>query len=202
MFTAPTLFGMQLLFQSNLSETVSFIIERQETLMRPIDTLKRFYNTTIGAETLERISLTGPPRSRIFVDLVLAKFDKNDDFFSKKQFNEENLNAITLEELIHNEGYKMTLVRGVGGVGKTFMMKTIAIQWARNKLWRNIKYLFFLTFRELNLYNVSTLKELLELKYPEVFNKVKFNKLFDLDILFLLDGVDEFAKLDDFKAIS
>ena len=133
--------------------------------------------------------------------MVLAKFDKNDDFFSKKQFNEEP-KAITLEELIHNEGYKMTLVRGVGGAGKTFMMKTIAIQWARNKLWRNIKYLFFLTFRELNLYNVSTLKELLELKYAEVFNKVKFSKLFDLDILFLLDGVDEFAKLDDFKTIA
>ena len=82
------------------------------------------------------------------------------------------------------------------------MMKTIAIQWARNKLWRNIKYLFFITFRELNLYNVSTLKELLELKYPEVFNKVKFSKLFDLDILFLLDGVDEFANLDDFKTIA
>ena len=96
----------------------------------------------------------------------------------------------------------MTLVRGVGGAGKTFMMKTIAIQWARNRLWRNIKYLFFLTFRELNLYNVSTLKEVLELKYPEVFNKVKFSKLFDLDILFLLDGVDEFAKLDDFKKIA
>ena len=125
--------------------------------------------------------------------MVLAKFDKNDDLFSKKQFNEKP-KAITLEELIHNEGYKMTLVRGVGGAGKTVMMKTIAIQWAQNRLWRKIEYLFFLTFRELNLYNVSTLKELLELKYPEVFNKVKFIKLFDLDILFLLDGVDEFAK--------
>ena len=192
-----------MIFQSNLSVTVSFIciIEPQETLTRSIDTLKKWYNTTIGAETLERMSVTAPYRSRFFVDLVLAKFEKNDDLFSKKEFNEK-AKGITLEELIHNEVYKMTLVRGVGGVGKTFMMKTIAIQWARNKLWRNIKFLFFLTFRELNLYNVSTLREMLELKYPDVFNKVKFSKLFDLDILFLLDGVDEFEKLDDFKKIA
>ena len=125
-------------------------------------------------ETLEIISLTAPSRSSFFVDLVLTKFDQHDDLFSKKEFKEEH-KAITLEELIHNERYKMTLVRGVGGAGKAFMMKTIAIQWAQNKLWRDIKYLFFLTFHELNLCNVSTLKELIELKYPEVFNKVKFS---------------------------
>ena len=107
MFTPIALFGMSLLFQSNLSVTVSVIIGRQETLIGPIDTLKRFYNTTIGTETLEKISLTAPSRCRFAVDLVLAKFDKNDDSFSKKEFYEVP-KVITLEELIHNEEYKMS----------------------------------------------------------------------------------------------
>ena len=89
MFTAPTLFGMPLLYQSHLSVTFFFIIGRQETLTRSIDTLKKWYNTTIGAETLERMSLSALYRSRFFVDLVLAKFEKNDDLFSKKEFNEK-----------------------------------------------------------------------------------------------------------------
>ena len=53
------------------------------------------------------------------------------------------------------------LIIGIPGVGKTTFVKQMAKQWANEKMWEHVRYLFVIALRELQQDRMMTLEELL-----------------------------------------
>ena len=106
----------------------------------------------------------------------------------------------TVESLVHTDS-SMILLQGSGGTGKTFMLHTAALNWARDLLWQDVSYVLLFTFRRLNLMNATSFHELLHLEYPFLFENATFEELFSSKhkVVILLDGMDEFANLEDIQ---
>lgn len=88
---------------------------------------------------------------------------------------------------------------GVNGVGKTTAVRSFTLDWAEDKAYRGIQYLFLLNFWELNLlkYKLS-LVELVQMFYPELKGLIAYIIKGD-GVWFVLDGLDEFNFMLDFS---
>ena len=127
-----------------------------------------------------------------------------DDYMlpSKKKFNDQigAEKTITIDQLLKpNKDNNVVLIQGAGGVGKSYMMETAALHWAEGKIWNDVRFLFLLQFKELNLFTNKSFKEALETIYQTVFSVAKFEDLEKMGdkVLFLMDGIDEFADLNN-----
>ena len=127
-----------------------------------------------------------------------------DDMVSEKQsrFNGQLgvEKPITIDQLLKpNEDNNLVLIQGAGGVGKSYMMETAALHWAQGKIWKDVSFLFLFQFKELNLFANKSFKEAIETVYQTVFSDVKFEDLTKMGdkVLFLMDGIDEFADLNN-----
>ncbi|XP_004538769.2 NACHT, LRR and PYD domains-containing protein 3 isoform X2 [Maylandia zebra] len=91
----------------------------------------------------------------------------------------------------HNRN-RTVITIGVSGVGKTTMVQSCALDWAKDKGYHSISFLFPLTFWELNLLKDRlSLIELLQTFYPEL-KELDASVLNDDGVWFILDGLDEF----------
>ena len=53
------------------------------------------------------------------------------------------------------------LIRGIPGVGKTTFVKQMAKQWAENEIWKQVRYIFVISLRELLHNRMMTLEDFL-----------------------------------------
>uniref|UniRef100_A0A3B4F9M5 NACHT domain-containing protein n=1 Tax=Pundamilia nyererei TaxID=303518 RepID=A0A3B4F9M5_9CICH len=91
----------------------------------------------------------------------------------------------------HNRN-RTVITIGVSGVGKTTMVQSCALDWAKDKGYHSISFLFPLTFWELNLLKDRlSLIELLQTFYPEL-KELDASVLNEDGVWFILDGLDEF----------
>ena len=92
------------------------------------------------------------------------------------------------------------IVRGIAGIGKSTMVETFVLKWAKSQLLTgvrdspNIKFLFRITCREVNVRsNVTNSEELLQRFFPTVFNRISIMDLNEIsnNVLIMVDGIDE-----------
>ncbi|XP_065645247.1 NACHT, LRR and PYD domains-containing protein 3-like [Hydra vulgaris] len=166
--------------------------------------LKRFYLTNY-----EKICEVQPPLKipanvdlmHKFVDLCIvdAVNTQTDAVFSveRKEFLEKQLQytPIPYSEIFMKER-SVTLISGIAGIGKTWLLRKCLLDWSKGQIWENVKLIFYLECRRLNLcQNIGNIKELVNFFYKDIIN--------DFDIsnhpaLFIIDGLDEFKYLNEF----
>lgn len=83
------------------------------------------------------------------------------------------------------------ITRGVAGIGKTVSVNKFILDWAEEREYTNLQFVFPLSFRELNLMREKTfsLVSLLNVFFPETKDSGIFNS--ECNMLFILDGLDE-----------
>eukprot|EP00111_Clytia_hemisphaerica_P019647 TCONS_00057966-protein len=182
-------------------EPMSVIFERK--LNTSSEVLKKYYIETIGQQNLKTINKVYRNKKRFYVELMIATKENSDDVFSKSNRDSEakdHHQKVTIDQLLDsNRENNMVLIQGAGGVGKSFMLETAALHWAEGKIWPDIKFVFLLTFRELNLYTNTSFKEVLSKKFKMIFRGLEISDLDSIgdQTVILMDGVDEFAKLNE-----
>ena len=90
----------------------------------------------------------------------------------------------------------LLLISGIAGIGKTWLLKKCLLDWANGNIWRNVDLVLLLECRKLNQYqNIDNIKDLLKVFYKDIFKEWDVCEHFS--ILFVIDGLDEFAYLDE-----
>ena len=90
----------------------------------------------------------------------------------------------------------LLLISGIAGIGKTWLLRKCLLDWANGNIWRNVDLVLLLECRKLNQYqNINNIKDLLKVFYKDMFKEWDVCK--DFSILFVIDGLDEFAYLDE-----
>ena len=90
----------------------------------------------------------------------------------------------------------LLLISGIAGIGKTWLLRKCLLDWANGDIWRNVDLVLLLECRKLNQYqNIDNINELLKVFYKDMFKECDVCKHFS--ILFVIDGLDEFAYLDE-----
>ncbi|XP_048031653.1 protein NLRC3-like [Megalobrama amblycephala] len=91
-----------------------------------------------------------------------------------------------------HEEIRTVLTKGVAGIGKSVSVQKFVLDWAEGKENQDIRFIFPLPFREMNLMEKKTLSlmDLITQFFPETkgLNLTRRNKF---KILFILDGLDE-----------
>ncbi|XP_065641373.1 NACHT, LRR and PYD domains-containing protein 14 isoform X2 [Hydra vulgaris] len=165
--------------------------------------LKSFYLTNYGNINEVQVPLRLPANVDLmhkFVDLCIvdagntqvdAVFSVEREEFLKKQLR---YTPIPYNEIFMKEK-SVTLISGIAGIGKTWLLRKCLLDWSNGLIWKNVKLVFYLECRRLNRYqNIGSINELINFFYRDIVND------FDISIysaLFIIDGLDEFKYLNE-----
>ncbi|XP_065646096.1 NACHT, LRR and PYD domains-containing protein 7-like isoform X2 [Hydra vulgaris] len=165
--------------------------------------LKRFYLTNYGKICEVQPPLKIPTNVDLmhkFVDLCMvdAVNTQTDVVFSveREDFLKRQLRytPIPYSEIFMKEK-SVTLISGIAGIGKTWLLRKCLLDWSNGQIWENVKLVFYLECRRLNqCQNIGNINELVNFFYKEIIND------FDINIhpaLFIIDGLDEFKYLNE-----
>ncbi|XP_076846680.1 NACHT, LRR and PYD domains-containing protein 3-like [Brachyhypopomus gauderio] len=99
---------------------------------------------------------------------------------------------IKCNDLFKDKPIRTVLTKGVAGIGKTVSVQKFILDWAEGRANQNVRFIFPLPFRELNLMKEKkfNLMDLLDHFFPET----KQLQLIDCDankVIFIFDGLDE-----------
>nr|XP_047135247.1 NACHT, LRR and PYD domains-containing protein 3-like [Hydra vulgaris] len=114
----------------------------------------------------------------------------------RKKFLEKQLRytPIPYSEIFIREK-SVTLISGIAGIGKTWLLRKCLLDWSNNLIWKNVKLVFYLECRRLNQHqNISDINELLNVFFKDVINDFNIS---NHPALFIIDGLDEFRYLND-----
>ena len=114
------------------------------------------------------------------------------EFFLRRQMSYK---PIKYYEVFSKE-QPLLLISGIAGIGKTWLLRKCLLDWANGNIWRDVDLVLLLECRKLNQYqNIDNINELLKVFYEDMFKEWNVCKHFS--ILFVIDGLDEFAYLDE-----
>ncbi|XP_067272549.1 NACHT, LRR and PYD domains-containing protein 12-like [Pseudorasbora parva] len=91
-----------------------------------------------------------------------------------------------------NKEIRTVLTKGVAGIGKSVSVQKFVLDWADGKENQDIRFIFPLPFREMNLKEneKQSLMDLLTQFFPET-KGLNLTRKNDFKVLFILDGLDE-----------
>ena len=159
------------------------------------------------------ITFDGMSREKAYVELAIIEAKQIDeawctgdrDYHMKTTHFQKK--TIKLKDILSRID-DFVVVRGIAGIGKTSMVDSYVIKWAKQEILNGetnshqIDFLFKLTCRKNDTFsNVSTAEEILRCEYEKVLKGVECEDLQDIShrILILVDGADE---LKSFHEIS
>uniref|UniRef100_A0A8C1Z835 NACHT domain-containing protein n=3 Tax=Cyprinus carpio TaxID=7962 RepID=A0A8C1Z835_CYPCA len=95
---------------------------------------------------------------------------------------------------------RTVLTKGVAGIGKSVSVQKFVLDWAVGKENQDIRFIFPLPFREMNLKKQEklSLMDLITQFFPET-KGLKFTRRNQFKVLFILDGLDECRLPVNFK---
>ncbi|XP_047135653.1 NACHT, LRR and PYD domains-containing protein 3 [Hydra vulgaris] len=165
--------------------------------------LKSFYLTNYGKIDEIQPPLKSPANVDLmhkFVDLCIvdAVNTQIDAVYSveRKKFFEKQLcyTPIPYSEIFMKEK-SFTLISGIAGIGKTWLLRKCLLDWSNDIIWKNVKLVFYLECRRLNQFqNISNINELLNVFYKDIINDFSIS---NHNALFIIDGLDEFKYLNE-----
>ena len=167
-------------------------------------TLKEFYQRTFGKTDQLEHNLINPSNVELLnkfveltvVDAIEAERDAVNiaerELFLQRQMNYK---PIKFNEVFSQE-QSLLLISGIAGIGKSWLLRKCLLDWANGDIWSNVNLVLLLECRKLNQYqNIDNINELLKVFYKDMFKEWDVCK--DFSILFVIDGLDEFAYLDE-----
>ncbi|KAM9481731.1 NACHT, LRR and PYD domains-containing protein 12-like isoform 1-T1 [Clarias gariepinus] len=85
---------------------------------------------------------------------------------------------------------RTVVTQGVAGIGKSIFVQKVVLDWAEGKEYQDIKFIFPLPFRELNLKDkdIYSLKDIIYQFFPEA-KGMRFTDKYK--VMFIFDGLDE-----------
>uniref|UniRef100_A0A9J7XNV9 Uncharacterized protein n=1 Tax=Cyprinus carpio carpio TaxID=630221 RepID=A0A9J7XNV9_CYPCA len=119
---------------------------------------------------------------------------KIDDAFRNRKTQDKPIKCNDIfTELRKNNEEKIVLTKGVAGIGKTVSVHKVILDWAEGNTNQDIKCLFLLPFREINVIKDRevNLHEFLLKFYPELKDLEKSKLYNECKIAFIFDGLDE-----------
>ena len=167
------------------------------------EALKKFYLKTF--EKMDEIvhNKKNPTRVELlnkFVELTVVDAEEVEKdtvnipelkLFLQKQ---KNYKPIEFNEVFND--LTLLLISGIAGIGKTWLLRKCLLDWASGSLWKNEDLVLHLECRKLNQYEtISDINEVIQVFYKDIFKGCNVYK--DFSILFVIDGLDEFAYLDE-----
>ena len=113
--------------------------------------------------------------------------------------------SIAIKDIV-NFNDRLVSLRGVAGIGKTFLLETIAYRWANGTLYTGennslkVDLLFTLTCRELNLLtqNCSWIDVLFDNTYVSEYMKQDISDI-SRRVMIVIDGFDEWTRLSELR---
>ena len=148
-------------------------------------------------------------REEEFIELAIIEAQLMDEDWSggdrdyHMKTNHFERTSITFEDIFSRQD-EFVIVRGIAGIGKTSMVDSYVLKWAKDEILNGknnshqIDFLFKLTCRNINTFtNISTAEQLLRTEFGNVLKDVEFEDLEDIShrILILIDGADELQSL-------
>ena len=157
------------------------------------------------------ITCDGMSREKAYVELAIIEAKQIDeawstgdrDYHMKTTHFEKK--SIKLKDILSRKD-NFVVVRGIAGIGKTSMVDSYVLKWAKQEILngendsQQIDFLFKLTCRKINTFsNVSTAEEILRCEYEKVLKDVECEDLEDIShrILIIVDGADELKSLHE-----
>ncbi|XP_008398339.2 NACHT, LRR and PYD domains-containing protein 4-like [Poecilia reticulata] len=107
----------------------------------------------------------------------------------------ESPETIKLEDIFkplpgQDKTNRTVMTQGVAGIGKTVLTQKFILDWAEKETNHDVEFIFPFTFRELNLLKDKKLS-LVELLHQYFAETQKIHQFEQLQVLFILDGLDE-----------
>lgn len=132
-------------------------------------------------------------KRRFYVEPSIVEVTNGMEDFARMDVIQNRQRNVSLKMLLDSYQHNYLIIQGSGGMGKTFVMQQIALQWAKNEIWKDVKLLFLLEFR--NFLKWQSLQNSLNKSYHFVFERYSFHEMqkSDQKVVFLLDGLDEFT---------
>ncbi|XP_047133889.1 NACHT, LRR and PYD domains-containing protein 1 homolog isoform X3 [Hydra vulgaris] len=190
-------------FSKTLNSSQSFTRTSSKKDISEICTaLKSLYLSSYVKINEVQVPLKSPANVNLmhkFVDLCIvdAVNAQTDAVLSeRKEFLQKQLRYTPIPySEIFTKDKSVTIISGIAGIGKTWLLRKCLLDWSNGLIWKNVKLVFYLECRRLNQYqNISNIHELLNVFYKIIIN--------DFDIsthstLFIIDGLDEFKYLNE-----
>ena len=138
------------------------------------------------------------------VDVVKTENVEDDWKQSERTYHhklQDKPKEIKLEDIV-NFNDRLVCLRGVAGIGKTFLLDTIAYRWANNELYTGennslkVDLLFTLTCRELNLLPQNS--SWIDVLYVSKYMKQDISDI-SRRVMIVIDGFDEWKPLSKLR---
>ena len=157
------------------------------------------------------ITCDGMSRETAYVELAIIEAKQIDEAWSTgdRDYHMKTTHfakkSIKLKDILSRVD-NFVVVRGIAGIGKTSMVDSYVLKWAKQEILNGknnslkIDFLFKLTCRKINTFsNISTAEELLRCEYMNVLKDVECEELQEIShrILILVDGADELKSLHE-----